>query len=102
MNPTSREARLTILLAAKALDDDRRAEIREIVSHALDWEHLVLLAGRHGLAPLFERHLGAIAPDLVPKTILTRLWVRAQTRSRRNAAMAEELGSIVRLLDEQG
>jgi hypothetical protein len=102
MKPTSREARLTLLMATTAVSEERRTEIREIVSHALDWEHLMWLAERHGLAPLFERHLNAVAPERVPKSILARLWARAEARSRRNAAMAAELCAIVRLLDEEG
>jgi len=60
------------------------------------------LAQRHGLAPLLERHLSVDVAAHVPKTILARLWVRAEARSRRNAAMAMELAAIVRLLQAHG
>lgn len=102
MNRHSREARLTTLLARTSLNDAQRDEIRELTAGPLDWERVMRLAEIHGLAPLFELHLASVAPERVPKSILARLWVRAEARSRRNAAMAHELAAIARLLDEHG
>jgi hypothetical protein len=96
----SREERLAMLLARMSLDPRQRGEVRELTSQVLDWKHLMRLAERHGLAPLFEHHLGM--QGHAPKAIRARLWARSEARSRRNTAMAEELAAIAKLLDQHG
>src|SRR5256885_10932762 len=96
------EARLALLLARLELDEARRGAALVILEQGVDWRHLLEMCNRHGLAPLVQRHLKALAPKSVPKWAAAALWARTQANARRNRAMAEELAAIVELLGRHG
>jgi hypothetical protein len=58
------------LLLYIARRDTDPAHLRSLISHDLDWDHLLAVAYAHGLLPLLHKH---VATDLVPAQILSRL-----------------------------
>lgn len=100
---TGREAQLLLLCARVELAPAHRDAIARIVADGgVDWELVLRLAVRHGLAPLAHRHLESVAPRAVPKDVRAALWGRQEATLRRNRAMAVELADIVEFLAEHG
>lgn len=90
-----RELRLLIHCARATIDAGAAERVRGLVADGVDWPRLLTLAGRHGLTPLLNRHLGQICPDAVPEGPLAQL----RDYARRNGAAGLVLtGELLRLL----
>lgn len=90
-----RELRLLMHCARATIDAAAAAEIRTLVAGGINWQRLLTLAGRHGLMPLLNRHLGRICPEAIPEARLAQL----RDYARRNGAAALVLtGELLRLL----
>jgi hypothetical protein len=98
----SNEARLLSSVARCGPIARADAAVRESLEASIDWDGVLDLAQRHGLAPLLHVHLDALPDAAVPKSVRARLWARAQAIARRNAVMAGELGAIVARLEAHG
>ena len=97
-----REAELLLCLARVELDEAGRERARALLHDDVDWTRFLALAARHGLAPLMHRHLAQLDSARTPKPVLVALWARHEETRRRNAALAEDLESIVEQLDSAG
>src|SRR5256885_13574299 len=51
----------------------RRAELRHLLHHDLNWDYLFTTAQAHGLLPLLHKHLSTFGADLLPTHFLSRL-----------------------------
>ncbi|HEX3062069.1 MAG TPA: nucleotidyltransferase family protein [Usitatibacter sp.] len=102
MSRRAAEARLALLFARRDLDDGQRDQAQRLIDSTLDWRLLLALCERHGLAPLFERHLSSLDAQGMPLKARAALWARAQSVARRNREMADELAAVVALLDANG
>jgi hypothetical protein len=98
----SPEYELLLACARSRMDEPHAAIIRELARRALDWDGVVALGRRHSLFPLLYRHLAALAADAVPPAQLARLRELHQGNAARNLFLLEELGSVVRSLEEDG
>ena len=96
------EARLLLACARAELGPGDAGRIRTIVAGGIDWPHLDRLATRHGLLPLLQRHLQAVAANAVPKPVFASFWARCEATRRRNQAMAAELAAIASLFEARG
>ena len=79
-----------------------RVQALDAMSQAMDWNIVLALARRHGLLPLFERHLSQLEEASVPHPVRAEIWVHAESVRRRNLAMSSELARIVGTLQEAG
>jgi hypothetical protein len=89
--------RLVIACARLHLEEESRREVIGLLQSGMDWGVVLRLAEWHGVRPLLHRHLGEVAPELVPKPVLVDLWAAYERGARRNRAMAHEL---LRIVDE--
>jgi hypothetical protein len=99
---TRRESRLALLLARLEIDAAGRREIDSLLAGGLDWNALAGACERHGLAPLFERHLREVGGATLSKQTRGALWARAEATSRRNRALCSDLAEVVATLDRHG
>ena len=96
------EAALLLLCARACLSPDQRISLDALLKERLDWDLILQLVERHGLAPLLQRHLGACEAGAIPKDVSAYLWARHEARVRRNQELAAELVAIVAHLDSHG
>jgi hypothetical protein len=96
------EARLTLLFGRRDLDAAQCSDANHLLGNSLDWGLLLALCDRHGLAPLFERHLSSLHAQSVPLKVRAALWARAASVARRNKEMSEELAAVAALLETNG
>lgn len=96
------EATLLLLCARHTLGPDQREAVEALLTGTIDWDHLLRLAERHGLAPLLHRHLGTCTTAAIPSAVVAWLWARHEARARRNHELAAELVAIVKHLDAHG
>ena len=73
MSNSSPENQLLLCIARRELDDERRAELRSLISQPINWDYLFATAYAHRLLPLLHKHLTTAAGDIVPGHFLSRL-----------------------------
>jgi hypothetical protein len=67
------EENLIVSIARRELDPERRAALRGLLRHEIDWDYLLTTAMAHGLVPLLHKHISSAASDLVPGHFLSQL-----------------------------
>ena len=67
------EHELILCSARRELDEERRMELRSLVTQQLDWDYLFSTAYAHRLLPLLHKHLTTAASDIVPSHFLSRM-----------------------------
>jgi hypothetical protein len=85
------EERLVLACARTSVDTNIAAQIRALASLPLDWDAVVLLAARHGLAPLLYQHLSAVAAELVPEEAQATLLDLARFVTQQNMRLTHDL-----------
>ena len=90
-----REMLLLIDCARASVEPERAARIRERVTAGLNWDRLLTLARRNGLAPLLYWHLSQICAASVPAGELACLRDYFQKNSAFGLLLT---GELVRLL----
>jgi hypothetical protein len=76
--------------------------IREAVQKEIDWVQFIRLALRHDTLALTYWNLHRICPELVPSGVLKPLRARCEAEAAESRRLAEELVSILSVLDSQG
>lgn len=89
------EIDLLLACARTHVDAATATQIKLLLQQAVDWEWLLQLAVRHGLAPLLYQTLNAVAPDAVPEQPLTQLRNAFHANARRNLFQTGELLNLV-------
>lgn len=90
-----RETLLLLDCARATIEPETAERIRARVASGLNWDRLLTLAQRHGLAPLLYAHLSQVCDTSVPAGTLAFL----RDYSQRNTAFVLLLtGTLVRLL----
>jgi hypothetical protein len=98
--PRSREIEVLLCCARTRLDADRSQQLRALLQGEINWEALVRLSHRHGLLPLFYRHLTHHAADLLPVSVQEQLRGGFLRNMRHSLVLTQELREILRLLEE--
>jgi len=102
VNALSREWQL-LLLSGKLLSDASSDEsARELVRGGVNWDQVQALAAQHGLTALLYRCLARLEASEIPRDVLGRLWAATEMQRHRNRRRAEELSSLLDLLDKAG
>ena len=64
------ENEVLFCIARREVDGE---QLRPLLKQVRDWEYLLNSANGHGLVPLLHKHLHALAADLTPVNVLSRL-----------------------------
>ena len=99
--PLAPEVRLALLGARTVLPPAVREEMRAIIDAGVRWERLGAYLDRHHLAPLFNRHVPALAGS-IPEDVAGRLQAFGRRLALTNLAQANELVRVVKLFGEAG
>jgi lipopolysaccharide transport system permease protein len=99
---TGPEVELLLCCARTRTDPEVSDRIRKAAQKEIDWVQLIRLALRHGTLPLMSWNLDRICPDIVPNGVLEPLRTRYEAGAAEGRLLAEELVSILGLLDSQG
>jgi len=76
--------------------------IKEVAQKEIDWFQFIQLALRHDTLSLVYCNLQRICPELVPSGVLKPLRARHEAGAAEARLLAEELVSILGLLDSEG
>jgi len=92
-----------LLCCARAIRSPEVADrLRDLVHESMDWQYLLRMAHRHGLAPLLYWHLDAACPEAVPKDDFTHLREHFRTNSLHNLFLTGELLRILNAFELRG
>ena len=97
-----REVRLLIECARALVEPDRAERIRQLAGAGLNWDRLLTLAHRNGLAPLLCRHLNKICATSVPADKLGSLRDYFQKNSAFGLLLTGELIRLLKVLNDNG
>src|SRR5919107_4261284 len=90
------EAELLLCCAHTIRSPEVADRIRALVHESMDWQYLLRMAHRHGLAALLYWHLDAACPEAVPKEHFTHLREYFHTNNLDNLFLAGELLRILK------
>ena len=99
--PLAPEVRLALLGARTTLPADVLTEMRALITAGVRWERLGAFLDRHHLAPLFNRHVPALA-GVMPEEIAGRLQAFGRRLALTNLAQANELVRVAKLFEAAG
>lgn len=97
-----RELLLLIDCARASIEPERAGRIREQVTAGLNWDRVLTLARRNGLAPLLYSHLNQICPASVPAGVLQFLRDYYQKNSAFSLLLTGELLRLIKVLHDNG
>ena len=90
------EIELLLCCARTSIHPRTLERLRTLVCQDLDWQHLIRLAGSHGVLPLLYRSLSRNSSDAVPKVVLDQLRETSRWNVQNSLLLTAEL---LRLLD---
>ena len=96
------ELELLLLCARVRLDEAHARRIDELLGQAVDWNGLILLARRHGIASLLHRTLAGLNTCRVPVEIMGRLRSVANAFRFHNVLFVRELLTAVQAIEAAG
>ena len=87
--------------ARASVEPERAERIRELAAAGLNWDRLLKLAHRNGLAPLLYCHLNRICAASVPADAFEYLRDYFQKNSAFSLMLSGELVRLLRSLNEK-
>ncbi len=102
MTAACHEGDMVLLCARSALSPTDAQRLRTLAAGSIDWELLFLLARKHRVLPLLERHLEAACLEKAPRAWIERLRSRTADNARRNGQLAAETGRVLALAERSG
>lgn len=97
-----RELQVLIDCARASVEAERAERIRELATAGLNWDRLLKLARRNGLAPLLYCHLNRICAASVPAGPFGLLRDYFQKNGAFNLLLTGELVRLLKLLNDNG
>lgn len=97
-----REMQLLIDCARASVEPERAERIRELATAGLNWDRVLKLGQRNGLAPLLYGHLNKICATSVPPGAFEHLRNYFQKNSAFSLLLTGELIRLIKLLNENG
>ena len=79
-----------------------REQLRPLLKQVRDWEYLLNSANGHGLVPLLHKHLHALAADLTPVNVLSRLKQQSVANTQNVLHLVGKQLRLYRQLKENG
>lgn len=96
------EAELLLCCARTIRSPETAVQIRALLQGGIDWEYLLRVADKHGVAPLLYWHLEAAYPQAVPGEVLDLLREHSRANSLRNLFLTGELLRVLKALEAYG
>ncbi len=96
------EAELLLCCARSIRSPEIADRIRALVHESIDWQYLLRMAHRHGLAPLIYWHLDAACPEAVPKDDFHHLHEHFRANNLHNLFLTGELLRILNTFESRG
>ena len=93
------EHEILFCIARREVDS---AHLRQLLPGVRDWDYLFAVASYHGLAPLLHKHLHALAADLTPVEVLSRLKLQSVANTQNVLHLLGKQLKLHRLLKENG
>jgi hypothetical protein len=100
--PDDPEMCLLIDCGRASVEPARAERIRTIATAGLNWDRLLKLARRHGLAPLLYRHLNTICASAVPAGAFGILRDDFQKNAALSLLLVGELVQLLKVLNDGG
>jgi hypothetical protein len=100
--PPCPETELLLSCARTGIDTPAAERIKAVIETGIDWDHLVLMARRHGIVSPLYRRLHALGPTVTPPASLARLQEDFATNALRNLYLMRELVLLLDRLKERG
>ena len=97
-----RETLLLLDCARATIEPETAGRIQARVADGLNWDRLVALAQRHGLAPLLYAHLSQVCPAQVPAGTLAFLQDYAQKNTAFGVLLTGDLVRLLKVLEKNG
>jgi hypothetical protein len=97
-----RETLLLLDCARATIEPETADRIRARVAAGLNWDRLVALAQRHGLAPLLYAHLSQVCAAQVPAATLSFLQDYAQKNTAFGVLLTGELVRLLKVMEAHG
>lgn len=98
----SPQKQLLLCCARTEIDSELAKKIRELLRYQLNWNLLLEDAHDHSVFPLLDRHLRAVALELIPEPVAERLKTEARANAVRCLALSAELIRITEALTASG
>ena len=95
------EIELLLCCARTSQDPGRADRIHTLLRKGINWEYILPLAERHGVAPLLYWNLNATCPEAVAEDVMAQLRVHFHANGRRNLVLTGELLKILDALEER-
>lgn len=95
------ESDLLLCCARTQVDAAMATHIKTLLQQAIDWEQVLRLAVRHGLAPLLYQTLNVVAPNAVPEPQWTQLRNAFQVNAQRNLFQTGELLNLLSVFEAE-
>jgi hypothetical protein len=102
LSDTKIEQELILACARTSIDAGLADRVKDLVALPLDWQYIYSVSHVNGIQPLLYRHLRTVCPDVVPVSVMRQLRELFFRNLARNLSMEEQLGRLLRALDEQG
>lgn len=102
VNYSHPEPELLVRLARVDVDSGMAERIRGLLQQRIDWEYLLPMAYRNGVAPLLYWNLNKICPEAAPEGAWLRLRQHFHDNARRNLLRARELLILLNALKACG
>jgi len=96
------EKQLLLRCARAKVGAQDSKKIRELLRYGVDWDALLADAHEHSVFPLLDRHLRAVAPELIPAVVAERLQRETRMNAVRCLALSAELIRITEALSARG
>jgi Uncharacterised nucleotidyltransferase len=96
------EKQLLLCCARTKLSPPAEKKIRELLRYEINWDRLREDAHDHSVLPLLDRHLRAVAPELIPPAVAEQLKTETRANAVRCLALSAELLRITNALAEAG
>lgn len=96
------EIALLLSCSRVTIDSKHADRIKALSENNIDWNYLLKLAARHGLAPLLFHHLNSVCPEAVPAPVLSGLKNHFNANLGYNRFLTGELLRLLNLFENHG
>jgi Uncharacterised nucleotidyltransferase len=95
----SPEVKLLLCCTRTSRSPETASRVRALLGEDIDWEHLIRVAHRHGIAPLLYWHLDNTCPRTVPENAFNHLRNHFRANTLRNLSLTRDLLRLLKAFE---